>query len=352
MRCRVASSAPTIEKRKVPKAALSFNAGAVKFAKAAGDGNAPVSVRARSGQPINHWYWGKVVHDMAGFKAIAPSVPLDYCHEDDQILGYLDKFNAGNDGLDCDGQVVPFLPEDRANEVLAKSGRGVPYQASIYFDLDSLVIEQLGPGAKAQVNGYTLEGPGVIFRQWTLLGVAVCPYGYDPNTSTRLNTGGRLAGEIELSISQLTATETDMSKQTAPETKPAETKPVTELTAETKPEVTKPVDARAEFKATLEKFSAKFGAENGSKWAADGLSYEAALEKHAEALSTQLSAEKKTVADQASKLAALPRGEKDPVSFSTNEQHEGGQPVPAKFAGLGKLANFAANLKLPGAAAK
>lgn len=344
----MANSAPTIETRKVPKAALAFAAGPLKLSAKAENGNSPVSVRARSGQPLNHWYWGKVVHDMAGFKAAAPSIPLDYCHEDDEILGYLDQFQPSNDGLDCDGQVVPFAPEDRASEILSKSGRGVPYQASIYFDMDSLVIEQLGPSATAQVNGYTLEGPAIIFRQWTLRGVAVCPYGYDPNTSTRLAAGGRLAGDVELSINQLSAPEADMSK----ETKPAETPPAkTELTP---PPATPPAavaDPRAEFKATLEKFTAKFGPESGAKWAAEGLTYEAALDKHAEALAAQLTAEKAKTTELSGKLAAVPRGEAQPVSFSTPEKHEGGsngQAKPGKFSNLGKLAAFAESIKLPG----
>jgi hypothetical protein len=52
----------------------------------------------------------------------------------------------------------------------------------------------------AKVNGYTQPGPATIFRQWKLRGVAVCPYGYDKNTSTRLSNGS-LAGEVDLPIS-------------------------------------------------------------------------------------------------------------------------------------------------------
>jgi len=349
----VANSA--IETRKVPRAALAFHAGPVKFAAKSENGNSPVSVRARSGQPLAHWYWGKCVHDMAGFRAAAPSIPLDYCHSDSEVLGYLDQFKASNEGLDCDGQVVP-VGDDRASEVLAKSGRGVPYQASIYFDMDNLVIEQLGQGAKAQVNGYELEGPAIIFRQWMLRGVAVCPYGYDVNTSTRLAAGG-LAGEIELSINQLSAPEAEMEKKPAPTEKPASEKPA-ELTP---PNPATPAgssatgggnlaaDPRAEFKATLGKFTAKFGAANGAAWAAEGLSYEAALEKHAEALQTKLTAEgdeKKKLAD---KLAAIPRGEENAVSFSDGEPGgEQAKNVAQLKNHLGdNLARFAAGLKLP-----
>ncbi len=140
------------------------------------------------------------------------------------------------------------------------------------------------------------------------------------------------------------------------ETKPVE-KPATELAA--KPAVTetqKPadtVDARAEFKATLAKFSAKFGAANGSQWAADGLTYEEALEKHVEALGTQLTAEQGKVTEAQTKLAAVPRGEETPVSFGTNEKHPAGggtQAAPTgKFSQMGNVGKFAASIadKLP-----
>lgn len=349
------ANSPASETRRVPKAALAFAVGPMQFAAKGDDGTTPVTIRARSGEPLVHWFWGKTVHDMAGFRAAAPKVPLDYCHNDAEVIGLLDGFKPSNEGLDCTGRVVPFTETDRASEVIHKSGKGVPYQASIYFDLDTLVIEQVGQGAKAQVNGYELEGPAIIFRQWMLRGVAACPYGYDVNTSTRLSAGS-LAGEVDLSITLLSAPEATMDKQTNPPpvTKPAETPP-TELTnkpAESAPAVPAPVDPRAEFKATLAKFSEKFGPANGAAWAAEGLSYEAALEKHAVELATQLAAEKTKNTDLAAKLAAVPRGEKDPVSFGTNEEHEAGGATPKTNNGLGNLAAFAAGLKLPSSVGK
>lgn len=332
--------------RTVPKAALAFDVGPLQFAAPAESGNVPVKIRARSAQPINHWYWGKAVHDMAGFTPAAPSIPLDYCHNDAEILGYADKFEPSNDGLDVAGELVPFTDQDRASEVIHKQKAKVPYQASIYFGMEGLVIEEVGFGAKVQVNGFELEGPGIVFRKWTLRGVAVCPYGYDLKTQTKL-AAGPLAGEIEVPVTQLSANPMDKN------TKPAETTPTTQPATELTPPTTQPtVDPRAEFKATLAKFTEKFGAENGAKWAAEGLTYEAALEQHSAALATRLTAETAKVTELNGKLATVPRGEATPVSFGTNEKHEGGNTVPQKFAHCGKLGAFAASLKLPGAAAK
>lgn len=336
----------------VPASALRFDAGACPFQWKDGeikDGKAPVKMRARSGQPIWHWYWGNVVHDMAGFRTHKPTLAIDYCHRDDELLGYLDVFRPSHDGLDVEGALVMFAKDDRATEVVHKAQQGVPYEASIFFDPDSMVLEEVGPNAEAQVNGYTLKGPALILRQWSLRGVAICPHGYDGQTSTQLaadqtrNVPVQFVAPKEGSMKTTPATEAPKTG-----TKPEELGNPTPPTATT---VTTP-DPRAEFKATLEKFTAKFGAENGAKWAAEGLSYEAALEKHAEALGTQLTAEKTKSTDLAAKLAAVPagaKGEETPVSFSdgTGKGTEGAQVGELKHRIGENLAKFAAGIKVP-----
>lgn len=328
----------------VPADAMFFESGPFQLADGEGsEGKTPVKMRARGGQPLNHWYWGRVVHDMAGFAAADKTIPIDYCHLNDEVLGYLDKFTPSNEGLDVAGSLVQF-GEDRSAEVIHKARAGVPYQASIFFEPQ--VLEDVMPGAETEVNGYKLAGPALVIRKWSLRGVAVCPYGYDPKTSTRLSAG--IAGEIPVQFTS-PPPETAMSTEAKPaaDTKPADTKPAELATKPAEANGTAADAARAEFAATLAKFTAKFGAENGAKWAAEGLSYEAALEKHAEGLATQLSTANEKLGQQAKQIAAVPRGEEAPVSFSTTDKHEGGEAVPQKFTGLGKLAKFAAGLKLP-----
>lgn len=332
----------------VPAEALLLESGPFALAEGeAKEGKMPVKMRARGGQPIYHWYWGNVAHDMAGFKPAEPRIPIDYCHYFDEVLGFLNKFESSNEGLDVSGELVSFAKEDRTAEVTHKARAGVPYQASIFFEPQ--VLEEVLPGAEAEVNGYKLPGPGLVIRKWTLRGVAVCPYGYDPKTSTKLaaTSGG------ETTVQFVTPKENAMSKTTAPEkteaAKPAELATPSPSTATT----ATPPDPRAEFKATLEKFTAKFGAANGAQWAADGLTYEAALEKHAEALSTQLTAEKTKSTDLAAKLAAVPagaKGEETPVSFSDGAgKGAEGQEVGQLKHRIGEnLARFAAGLKMPG----
>ena len=145
----------------------------------------PVSMLARSSQPIEHPYWGVIAHDIDGV-VHKQSIPIDYAHNDNEVIGYLDSLTATPDGLQATGRLVSFTPEDRAAEVIFKSEKGVPYEASINFAGEPLELENVTEGQTASVNGYELTGPAVIVRKWTCRGVAVAPYGADQGTSTAL----------------------------------------------------------------------------------------------------------------------------------------------------------------------
>lgn len=146
----------------------------------------PFKMVARSGQPIEHWFWGNVVHDLAGMHMHKSRIPIDYVHDAKEIIGYLNHFDADSGDLVASGALVPFKDSDRATEIIHKSKLGVPYEASINFGGDGIKVEDVPEGAVAQVNGYQFEGPGVIVREWPLRGVAVCPYGADMNTESAM----------------------------------------------------------------------------------------------------------------------------------------------------------------------
>lgn len=336
----------------IPAAALRFDAGPFAFAAGqAKDGNRPISMLARTAKPIEHWYWGKVVHDMAGMQLAAPTLPIDYCHDPEEILGYLDQFDAGPEGLTVSGQVVSFQADDRAAEICHKADAGVPYQSSIAFDSGSVVCEDVREGMQVTVNGYQLQGPALIIRQWKLRAVSVCPYGADSDTRTSLAAADRDIAVQFISQNQDPAHMSKPQNYADPESVAEAAKlaaPAPSLQSAAPAPAAPAADPRAEFKATLGKFTAAFGPANGAAWAAEGLTYEQALEKHA----AELSASNKKLTDEKAqletKLAAVPRGEAAPVSFATNDKHEGGPAKPTgKFAGLGKLAAFAENLRLP-----
>lgn len=168
---------------KVPAAACRLAGGEI----ALGDNGdnaktAKIQLKARSGKPITHWYWGKVVHDLAGMSLHKSRLTVDYAHNDSEVLGYLNHFDASSGDLVASGALTPFTETDRASEVLHKMKQGVPYEASIFFGGEGIEIEEIGEGQNPMVNGAEFQGPGIIIRKWPLRGVAICPYGADQNT--------------------------------------------------------------------------------------------------------------------------------------------------------------------------
>lgn len=176
----------TINRPDPPRSAARLYAGHVRLSSVDPAKPAAIAMLARTGQPLAHWFWGMLVHDMDGMKLEAARLPVDYCHEEE--CGYLDKFEVdGEFNLRVAGMLVPTsAPEDIARKIIERRRGGVPYEASIYFDPEDLVAEEVAERQTARVNGYLFTGPGIILREWTLKAVAVCPHGYDRDTETEL----------------------------------------------------------------------------------------------------------------------------------------------------------------------
>lgn len=169
----------------VPKAACMLAVGSVEMGSNGENAkSAPIKLKARSGDSIEHWYWGKVIHDLAGMRVSKPRLTIDYAHNDNEVLGYLNHFDTASGDLIASGALTPWREDDRASEVMFKMAQGVPYEASIFFGGDGIKIEEVGEGMMQTVNGRQFDGPGVIIREWPLRGVAICPYGADANTET------------------------------------------------------------------------------------------------------------------------------------------------------------------------
>lgn len=200
---------------KVPAAALRFGA-EVQFAdqpaEAQGD-VIPVSILARSGNALQHWWFGKCIHDLTGMQPASAKLPFDYCHDDREVLGFSDSQEVTDDGLVMHGALLPFKDGDRVDEIVSKANRGAEWQASIYFDADNLVLEYVPDGMSVDVNGQTFDGPGVVFRQWVLRGAAICPYGYDSQTSVQFsNQGDELAVSVQEPLMATKPKKTALSK--------------------------------------------------------------------------------------------------------------------------------------------
>ncbi|MEM8864554.1 MAG: hypothetical protein AAGF31_03305 [Planctomycetota bacterium] len=298
----------TTELREAPIAAMKFSAGPVQFTAREGSANAKLDMIARSGKPIDHWYWGRIVHDMAGMEPSKSRIPVDYVHGEE--CGYLDEFKVDKEyNLRVSGELVPTsASDDIARKIIERQAGGVPYEASIFFDPYEMLLEEVGEGFSAQVNGEQFEGPGLIVRKWKLRGVAVCPYGQDRNTESEVQALGHFQCPIN-KIGPPVDNTTSMST-TQPKTPPKSEggagdqpnelskngddpnanssestagKQAAELSDKGKSEVDPPapaadssVDQLSAGRDELSRFMEAFGDEQGAVWFRQGLSFEAA----------------------------------------------------------------------------
>ena len=352
----------------------------------------PVHIAARTAEPLNHWYWGPCVHDLDGVRTHKSRLALDYCHDDAEVLGYLDTFQHRDGALWCDGQLA--LTSDRAREVLANHKAGVPYEASIAFDTDEgLRLEYLQEGMTAEVNGRTLAGPMLIFREWSLRGVAICPHGYDKHTHTEF-----CAGHPDLAAARFTppdpapeevatvdqpadpdpapeedaagsntvdppseqdpatpadaAESDDAARPPAADAATDEPTPEAEIVddpaADATPAETPPADPAQQRAIDGAAFVAAFGETRGARYFVQGLSLEAARAQYTADLESE-------VAALQARLAALGEslGDEEAASFADGENSQqttasGRGAKQLKNALPDRLAAFALGLRLPG----
>ena len=158
--------------------------GTIEFAAAiteAGKTFADVSLVARTDSVVDSWMGG-MVHELKGMFH-KDKIPLDWRHDGDEVIGYLDKFAISNTEIRCTGRVVSSSPDDRAATVIKQAEGGIPLESSIFFGGQGLEIEEVPAEKKVTVNGRAFSGPGIVFRKWPMRGVALCPYGRDNSTS-------------------------------------------------------------------------------------------------------------------------------------------------------------------------
>lgn len=368
------------ETRQIPLAALRFAADLEMGDNGEGAKTVPIKVKARGAQAVDHWFFGRMVHDLAGMALSKPRLAIDYCHREDEVMGFANKFETEG-GLVASGALTPFQEKDRASEVIFKSQQGVPYEASIFFDPAELVLEEVPQGMSVPVNGLQFEGPGVVARRWTLRGLAVCPYGQDKNTAVEFSAGKH---PTEVAV-RFTQTEQPPAAEAAPATvDPAAGSNITEEEAEkavdpaaateepatpqanaeepqaaVTPAEGQPAPAAAPVEAAAlsanqdgPAFLAAFG-DQGGVWFAQGKSFaqcQTLFQQQLQADRERLTKENEQLRTQ---LSAI-RGEREPVSFGGDADIAVlNEPTAKQKAALGSgLARFAANIHLPKATKK
>ena len=341
----VASSA----RKPIPSDATRFNAEEVEFAQRAdGSSNQPISLLARSKKPVSTWFWGNAVHDLSGMKHVK-KVPIDYCHDDQQILGFIDKFSVNDEGLVLDGVLTPSdNPTDMCRTVTAKQKAGVPYQASIFFDPNDMVVEAVRGNETAEVNGYKFKGPGIIFRKWTLRGVAVCPYGKDANTSSSVKFDAS-----KFSVSMISGGKTVADDNENPEVELEETEtPEVETPAPPTPEASPKMSDKGKPKKPAKPdgaaFLTAFG-EKGGVWFAQGKTFEEAQALFTQGMRDENTELKAKVTKLEAQVTAL-RGEKEPIEADLSDKDKVEEKKVAELAakmGSPVAAKAALGIKLP-----
>lgn len=190
------------------------------------------------------------VVDLESIRA-ASNVVVDYNHSQDEPIGRASISVEGAE-LIATGELTPFLPDDRACEIAAKSRLGVPFGVSPTFDFVAATRIDVEPGETIAANGRVYSGPLVLYRDAPLLGVSVCPYPTDG--ATNFETLGR----DRLTLLTLTLPQEDKMAEDDKKKEP-ETAPPTELEDENGSDAPAKTFKNAELQEYVDKFGLELG---------------------------------------------------------------------------------------------
>ncbi|MBB3205545.1 hypothetical protein FHS27_001345 [Rhodopirellula rubra] len=126
-----------------------------------------------------------VVVDLAGLRVTRKSRPILKDHDRGSIVGHTDDIKISDRSLEVAGVISGVGAT--AQEVIATSENGFPWQASLGASADKVVFIPEGKTAKA--NGRNHNGPLYIARKSTLGEVSFVALGADDNTEARVAAG-------------------------------------------------------------------------------------------------------------------------------------------------------------------
>jgi len=168
---------------KINKAALCFsNAGSAVTLSAKEEGKPrAINMTLYSGKIIkNHWYWGNLAIDVSGVKMAKKTVPILQEHDIDKKIAF------GAFGMNDKNELVAmnstFVETPSSREFQDLSDQGFPFEASLGGRPTK--IQRLMENEEAEVNGYTMKGPGTIWRESVIREGSVVTFGYDPHTKS------------------------------------------------------------------------------------------------------------------------------------------------------------------------
>lgn len=136
---------------------------------------------------------------------VIPNNPciVDYNHDSGEVVGSA-FIDVEEHKLVAVGELVSVYENDRAS-LIAATARDVPYGISPTLDLDFAEVVEVKEGEVYNANGREYVGPLYIYKNAVLLGISVCPYPTDGNTSLTMLKKGKLiamSGLTKLNIDE------------------------------------------------------------------------------------------------------------------------------------------------------
>lgn len=195
-------------------------------AKVVGDIRRTFSGVAYSGAAVSDG-WQPIVIDLASLVLPTPC-PTLLQHDRDKRVGVC-TLAVADGALTCDGYL---LANEEAQELAADADGGFPFQLSVHAQPGT--TEEVAPGALVNVNGRTLTGPLVIFRQTAIRELSFTPTGVDGGTSARVWSA--TPAPITPTSEAVPMTPEDLTAQVAQLTLRAETAEAEALAATTRAE--------------------------------------------------------------------------------------------------------------------
>lgn len=126
---------------------------------------------------------GCFVIDPGSIQLHKPRLIVDYNHNEEEVIGYVDNIHENDGKLMGDLTLESTSPNDRAAEVIARIEGGTPYEIS-----PTVMLYDAGVETETVTGG---DEEYTIFRNVPMRGVSICPYGTDRLTTILSLNGGK-----------------------------------------------------------------------------------------------------------------------------------------------------------------
>ena len=178
--------AEDLKRGKIPRGAMRFvdNLCDASIFSAEGDEDNKLNMTIYSGGVIkNHWYWDDLAIDLSGLSMNSKTLPILEDHDTSKKIAFSKEVLIDNEnGVRVNSDKTVFLDTEESREFQKNSKTGFPYQASI--SVSPSQIQRLAEKEETEVNGFTMKGPGTVFRKARMNEGSVCVFGWDNKTQS------------------------------------------------------------------------------------------------------------------------------------------------------------------------